>query len=126
MLLKFGKTDPRLRWRAVGFYLVVRSRAPEIVMARFSLALLAVLAACALGLVTSQHQARKLFVELEREQARTKALDVEWGQLQIEASTWAALGRVEKIATERLRMRAPDPQRVRALAAPSSSAGENQ
>jgi cell division protein FtsL len=92
-------------------------------MARLNLALLAVLAACSIGLVTSQHQARKLFVELEREQARTKALDIEWGQLQIEASTWAALGRVEKIATERLRMRAPDPQRVRALEAQANAAG---
>jgi len=89
-------------------------------MARLNLALLVVLAACGLGLVTSQHEARKLFVELEREQARTKALDVEWGQLQIEASTWAALGRIEKIAAERLRMRAPDPQRVRALEAAMS------
>ena len=37
-------------------------------MAKLSLALLAVLVACALGLVTSQHKARKLFSELEREQ----------------------------------------------------------
>jgi cell division protein FtsL len=95
-------------------------------MARFNLALLTILAVCAIGLVTSQHQARKLFVELEREQARTKALDVEWGQLQIEASTWAALGRVERIATERLRMRPPDPQRVRTLEAPVSPPAEKR
>src|SRR5262245_14957899 len=41
-------------------------------MARLSLALLAALAACALGLVTSQHYARKLFAELEREEPRDR------------------------------------------------------
>ena len=43
-------------------------------MARLNLVLLAVLVVCALSLVTSRHQARKLFVELEREQARARAL----------------------------------------------------
>src|SRR6185503_4367157 len=35
-------------------------------VAKLNLLLLAVLVACALGLVTSQHRARKLFSELER------------------------------------------------------------
>ena len=43
-------------------------------MTRLNLVLLAVLVGCALSLVTSRHQARKLFVELEREQARARAL----------------------------------------------------
>ena len=53
-------------------------------MAKLSLALLAVLVACALGLVTSQHKARKLFSELEREQERARNLDIEYGPLQLE------------------------------------------
>ena len=77
-------------------------------MARINLILLLALTACALGLVTSQHQARKLFAELEHEQQQAKQLDVEWGQLQLEQSTWAMHARVEKIARERLRMRVPD------------------
>jgi cell division protein FtsL len=72
-----------------------------------------VLAACALGLVTSQHQARKLFAELEREQARAGELEVEHGQLQLEASTWGLHQRVERIAASTLGMRAPDARRVR-------------
>jgi len=32
---------------------------------------------------------------------------VEWGQLQLEQSTWAAHGRVEKLARERLGLSAP-------------------
>ena len=80
-------------------------------MARINLVLLLLLTACALGLVTSQHKARKLFSELEREQERAKQLDVEWGQLQLEQSTWAMHARVEKIARERLRMSVPDSRR---------------
>ena len=82
-------------------------------MAKLSLALLAVLVACALGLVTSQHKARKLFSELERAQERARNLDIEYGQLQLEASTWGLHSRVEKIAGSALGLRAPDPRRVR-------------
>jgi cell division protein FtsL len=80
---------------------------------RINLILLGVLIACALALVTSQHRARKLFTELEAEQEIAKQLDVEWGQLQLEQSTWAMHSRVEKIASGTLRMRVPEPARVR-------------
>ena len=81
-------------------------------MVRINLLLLAALVACALSLVASRHQARKLFVELEREQAQSRAYEVEYGQLQIEQSTWAMPGRVEKIAREQLHMQLPVPGRV--------------
>jgi cell division protein FtsL len=84
-------------------------------LARVNLILLLVLTVCALGLVTSQHQARKLFAELEREQERAKQLDVEWGQLQLEQSTWAMHARVEKVARERLRMSVPDAKRTQVV-----------
>ena len=93
-------------------------------MARINLILLVVLTACALGLVTSQHKARKLFAELEREQERAKQLDVEWGQLQLEQSTWAMHARVEKIARERLRMSVPDATRTQVVI-PGAAAGES-
>ena len=81
-------------------------------MIRLNLFLLVLLTACALGLVTSQHQARKLFVELEQQQERSRSLEVEYGQLQLEQSTWAMHARVEKIASRSLRMRAPEAHRV--------------
>ena len=84
-------------------------------MAKLNLLLLAVLVACAIGLVTSQHRARKLFSELEREHGRAHELDIEYGQLQLEASTWALHSRVDKIARGTLGMRAPDPRRVRII-----------
>ena len=54
-------------------------------MAKLNLLLLLVLIVCALGLVTSQHKARKLFTELEREQERARSLEIEFGQLRIES-----------------------------------------
>ena len=84
-------------------------------MLRLNLLLLAALAACALALVTSQHQARKLYVELQKEQELAQQLEVEWGQLQLEASTWATHARVERIATRALGMRVPPLSRVQVV-----------
>ena len=81
-------------------------------MGRVAFVLLVVLIACALALVTSQHQARKLYVELQKEQELAKQLEVEWGKLQLEQSTWAMHARVEKIATRALGMRVPPPSRI--------------
>jgi cell division protein FtsL len=81
-------------------------------MVRLNLLLLAVLVICALSLVTSRNQARKLFVELEREQARAHAYETEFGQLQLEQSTWAMPLRVEKIARGQLKMQVPGPGRT--------------
>jgi cell division protein FtsL len=76
-------------------------------MTRANLVLLALLVVCALALVTAQHQSRKLYVELQKEQELEKQLEVEWGQLQLEQSTWATHSRIEKIAARELRMRVP-------------------
>lgn len=81
-------------------------------MLRINLPLLLVLVVCGLAVVTSQHRARKLFQALEAEQERARSLEVEFGQLQLELSTWAGHARIEKIAVERLKMHAPDPRRV--------------
>ena len=84
-------------------------------MTRLNLLLLALSIACALSLVSSRYQARKLFVELEREQKQTQAYDVEFGQLQLEQSTWAAPGRIDKVAREQLRMQLPGPGRIQVI-----------
>ncbi len=81
-------------------------------MLRSNMALLFFVVFCALGVVTSQHKARKLFQALESEQERARQLDVEFGQLQLELSTWATHPRIEKIARERLKMRAPEAGRL--------------
>jgi cell division protein FtsL len=89
------------------------------VIGRINVFLLVVLVVCGLSLVTSRHQARKLFVDLEREQAQTRAYDVEYGQLQIEQSTWAMAARIEKIARQQLGMQLPPQGRVQVIEAGS-------
>ena len=77
-------------------------------MILFNMFLLVISVLCDLCVVTSQHLARKLFQDLENEQERARQLDVEYGQLQLEMSTWATHPRIEKIARERLHMVVPD------------------
>lgn len=84
-------------------------------MARLNLVLLGILVVCALLLVTSQHKARKLYVELQKEQERARQIEVEWGQLQLEQSTWAMHARIEKIASGQLMMHVPPPSRVQVV-----------
>ena len=85
-------------------------------MARLNLTLLAILIVCALSVVTSQHKARKLYVELQKQQEVARRLDVEYGQLQLEQSTWAMHARIEKIASGQLMMRVPTSARIQVVA----------
>lgn len=78
-------------------------------MGRANLLLLALVMLCAIGVITSQHRARKVFVELEAEQATAKKLEEEYTQLRLEQSTWATNKRVESVASKSLGMRLPDP-----------------
>ena len=73
-------------------------------MSRTHVLLMAVLIVCALGVVTSQNKARKLFVDLQKEKDRAQQMEIEWGQLQLEQSTLATPARVEKLATVKLQM----------------------
>jgi cell division protein FtsL len=81
-------------------------------MTRLNLILLALLMVCALALVTSQHRARKLYVELQQELELEKKYEREWNQLQLEQGAWSIHARIETIATQQLRMRAPSAART--------------
>jgi cell division protein FtsL len=82
---------------------------------RLNFFLLLLVIACALGVITSQHQARKRFVDLDDAQASAKKLGDEWTQLQLEQSTWATHKRVAAIAASQLGMRQPDPSSTTVL-----------
>jgi len=66
----------------------------------------------ALGVVYAKHQSRKLFVELEALKASRDNLNIEWGKLQLEQSTWATPNRVESLARSQLGMQVPTPDKV--------------
>ena len=91
---------------------------------RFGVLLVALIVAVAVfasgvQIVTAKHQSRQLFAELEalkREEAR---LQVDWGRLQLEQSTWATHPRVEALAGEQLELVVPDEDQVVIVAAPA-------
>ena len=72
-------------------------------------------AASALGVISAQHEARKLHNSLEQEQTRAQNLEVEWGRLQIEQSHLIAHRRVEGVARVRLGMASPLSGQILAL-----------
>lgn len=81
----------------------------------FGLMLAAVLGS-AIALVYARHQNRTLFFALEKLHSERDELNIEWGQLQLEQSTWADAGRVEQVATRELEMVFPPPQDIVVIA----------
>ena len=69
-----------------------------------NIVLVAILVACALLLVNAQYRARNLFIELERAQQKTRQLDIEWSQLQLDQSTLGKHARIESNARRDLNM----------------------
>lgn len=62
----------------------------------------------ALQVVIAQHEARRLFVELQTLEKKRDQLKEEWGRLQLEQSTWAINDRIETIARTELGMKMPE------------------
>ena len=85
-------------------------------MVKLNLILFLVVIVAVLGVITSQHKARKLYIELQQQEEMAKQYEIEWGQLQLEQSTWAMHSRIERIAEKRLNMQVPDPARIQVVA----------
>ena len=66
----------------------------------------------AMALIYNNHESRKLFIELEQLTGERDELNIEWGQLQIEQSTWATHARIEKVATEELSLARPNQTKI--------------
>ena len=73
----------------------------------FVFVMAAVCVLSAMALVFTKHESRKLFVELESLTHQRDELNIEWGQLQIEQSTWATYARIEQGATDELSLVRP-------------------
>ena len=62
----------------------------------------------ALALVYTKHDIRTLFIDLQALTQERDELNIEYGQLQIEQSTWATHSRIEKVANDDLALVRPD------------------
>ena len=72
----------------------------------------------AMALVYTKHESRKLFVELEELTQQRDELNIEWGQLQIEQSTWATHARIEQVASDELSLVRPQSTEVYVIERP--------
>lgn len=66
----------------------------------------------AIGSVYAKHETRKLFTELQELTIERDRLEVDWGKLQIEQSTWSTHARVEQLAREQMDMHSPAPEQT--------------
>ncbi len=92
-------------------------------MARLNILLGLAVLISALWLVRSSHDARQLFVELERAQTESHNLQIEEERLQIDKRAQATLGRVEELAKQRLQMRGHGPEITHLVSSSASAAG---
>ena len=95
-------------------------------MVKLNLLFLASIVVSSLALISSQHQARKLYNELQLEQAQAKRFEEEIARLQVEQSSWSTPSRIERVARDRLGRRAPDASRTRVLAADLTLVGSTR
>ena len=72
----------------------------------------------AMALVYTKHESRKLFVELEALTQERDELNIEWGQLQIEQSTWSTHARIEQVATDDLALVRPEATEIYVIQRP--------
>jgi cell division protein FtsL len=79
---------------------------------RLNIVLLAILAACALSLITAQHHARRLFVDLERSLAQGRQLEIDWNQLRVQQTSLATAALIDAKARRELGMEMLVPDRT--------------
>jgi cell division protein FtsL len=85
-------------------------RSGQPVILTFVFAIVCVISA--LAIVYTKHEARKLFIEHEQLMSQRDDLNTEYGQLQIEQSTWATHARIERVAVEELALVRPRPTEI--------------
>ncbi len=86
-------------------------------MSRVNVLLVFLLLVCALGLVTSQHHARRLFIDLERAQGQARQLESRWDQLRVEQDGLAKPSMIDGKARRGLSMQAVPANRTLYLTA---------
>jgi cell division protein FtsL len=67
----------------------------------------------AVQVIYSRHEARAMFVHLEKLNAERDSLEMEWGRLQLEQSFWSSHAFVERVANAKLQMNLPQTRDVR-------------
>ena len=93
---------------------LTRTRQPLLLVLVFAV----VCVTSAMALIYTRHESRKLFVELEALTQERDELNIEWGQLQIEQSTWSTHARIEQVATDELALVRPEATEIYVIQRP--------
>ncbi len=67
----------------------------------------AVLLITALAVIYSKYYSRLIFIEIQKQERELDQREVEWGQTQLELTTFAEQNRVELVAREKLKLAIP-------------------
>lgn len=67
----------------------------------------AVLLVSALAVIYSKYYSRLVFIEIQKQERELDQSEVEWGQTQLELTTFAEQNRVEAVAREKLKLVVP-------------------
>lgn len=86
---------------------------------------IALLLAVAVGstgiwIIDAKHESRRLFAELQELEREQDRLQVDWGRLQLEQSTYATHARIESLARERLALGPPADGQVKIVEEPGT------
>lgn len=79
---------------------------------RLAMVLGAALLITALAVIYSKYYSRLLFIEIQKQERELDQREVEWGQTQLELTTFAEQYRVEKVAREKLKLVLPVHEKI--------------
>ena len=91
-------------------------------MIRLNLVLLSVVLVSAFYLVHTQYESRRLYTALDRAQAQSRQLEVEYEQLVVQRRAQASAARVQQLATRQLQMRPVTPGITQYVVVPEAAA----
>lgn len=103
MKSKKSKSEPRNKPRSIYHWAGLLTPTSFIL-----LGLLGLVLGTGLSVVQTTHDNRFSFNELQELRASANQLDVEWGQLLLEQSTFGVEGRIESKAITQLQMKVPE------------------
>jgi cell division protein FtsL len=83
------------------------------------LALAASVVASGVWIVDVEHRSRQLFMAAEEQSRELDRLQIDWGRLQIEQSTWATHSRIEALARQRLNLTVPEDDKLVVVVEPA-------
>jgi cell division protein FtsL len=71
-----------------------------------------VLLITALAVIYSKYYSRLLFIDIQKQERELDLREVEWGQTQLELTTFAEQNRVEAVAREKLKLVLPVHEKI--------------